>query len=118
MVDKPHLDEEALAELQDVMEDEFETLINTYLSDSRDRIESLKKAISDGDAEALAHTAHSFKGSCINIGAPRLGALCREVEKAGQDGRLSDVQPVLDTIDAEFQRVTDALHTLMAGGAE
>ncbi|MFP3977953.1 Hpt domain-containing protein [Marinobacter sp. KMM 10035] len=117
MVDKPHLDEEALAELQDVMEDEFETLINTYLSDSRDRIESLKKAISDGDAGALAHTAHSFKGSCINIGAPRLGALSREVEKAGQDERLSDAQPVLAAIEVEFQRVTDALHTLMAGRA-
>lgn len=118
MVDKPHLDEEALAELQDVMEDEFGTLIHTYLSDSRDRIESLKSAINGADAEALANTAHSFKGSCINIGAPRLGALCREVEKAGLENRLGDVPPALDAVEAEFKRVTDALHTLMAGSGE
>mgnify|MGYP004274314837 CR=1 FL=1 len=35
MNDKPHLDVEALAELQDVMEDEFDVLIQTYLADSR-----------------------------------------------------------------------------------
>lgn len=117
MVDKPHLDEEALAELQDVMEDEFETLIHTYLSDSRERIESLKAAMNDGDADAVAKTAHSFKGSCINIGATRLGVLCREVEKAGIEDRLGDAQPALGSIEEEFQRVTEALHALMAGGA-
>lgn len=117
MVDKPHLDEEALAELQDVMEDEFEMLIQTYLKDSKERIESLKAAMKDGNADTFAKTAHSFKGSCINIGAPRLGALCRKAEKAGQEERLNDAPPVLVAIEAEFQQVTGALHTLMAGGA-
>lgn len=116
MVDTPHLDEEALAELQDVMEDEFDMLIQTYLNDSRERIESLKAALNEGRVDAFAKTAHSFKGSCINIGAPRLGELCREAEKAGRDERLSDVLPVLDAIEVEFQRVTDGLHTLMARG--
>src|SRR5690554_1499436 len=40
MNDKPHLDEEALAELKDVMEEEFDVLIQTYLADSRSRIEA------------------------------------------------------------------------------
>lgn len=116
MVDKPHLDEEALAELQGVMEDEFEMLIRTYLSDSQERIESLKGAMKDGDSDVFAKTAHSFKGSSINIGAPRLGELCREAEEAGQNGSLNEASPVLEAIKAEFQRVTDALNTLMARG--
>ncbi|MGO1501404.1 MAG: Hpt domain-containing protein [Marinobacter sp.] len=117
MVDKPHLDEEALSELQDVMEDEFEMLIQTYLNDSKERIESLKAAMNGGGADGFAKTAHSFKGSCINIGAPRLGELCREAEKIGQDERLSDAPVALGAIEAEFRRVTDGLHTLMARGA-
>ena len=72
MNDKPHLDVEALAELQDVMEDEFDVLIQTYLADSRSRIDGLKEALATADPEHFAKTAHSFKGSCINIGAPRL----------------------------------------------
>jgi HPt (histidine-containing phosphotransfer) domain-containing protein len=71
-----------------------------------------------GDADAFAKTAHSFKGSCINIGAPRLGALCREAETAGQNERLGEVPPVLDAIQEEFQQVTDALNRLMAQGVE
>lgn len=118
MVDKPHLDEEALAELQDVMEHEFEMLIQTYLNDSKERIKSLEQALSDGDADAFAKTAHSFKGSCINIGAPRLGMLCQDAEKAGQEKRLSEAQPAVAAIKAEFTRVTAGLDTLLARGAQ
>ena len=63
MTDKPHLDEEALAELRDVMEDEFEVLIQTYVADSRDRIRGLQEALRADDRDAFAKTAHSFKGS-------------------------------------------------------
>ncbi|WP_144822257.1 Hpt domain-containing protein [Marinobacter piscensis] len=116
MVDQPHLDEEALAELQDVMENEFGTLVETYLSDSKERIESLQKAAADGDADSFTRTAHSFKGSCINIGAPRLGELCRTAEQAGRDNRLQDVPPLLAAIETEFRQVTDAFHRLLARG--
>lgn len=117
MVDKPHLDEEALAELQDVMENEFSILIQTYLNDSKERIAGLKAAMDEGDADAFAKTAHSFKGSCINIGAPRLGELCKEAETAGQNECLGEVPPVLHAIEEEFQQVKNALNTLMARGA-
>ncbi|WP_417513822.1 Hpt domain-containing protein [Marinobacter sp.] len=116
MVDKPHLDEEALAELRDVMEDEFEMLIQTYLGDSKERIDSLKGAVMAGDSDAFIKTAHSFKGSCINIGAPRLGELCRKAEKVGQNESLAEAPPVLEEIDEEFQRVTEAFGALMERG--
>ncbi|MDO6440814.1 MULTISPECIES: Hpt domain-containing protein [unclassified Marinobacter] len=116
MVDKPHLDKEALAELRDVMEDEFEMLIQTYLVDSKERIDSLKGAAMAGDSDAFAKTAHSFKGSCINIGAPRLGELCRNAEKIGQNENLAEVPPVLEAIEYEFQQVTEAFGALMERG--
>ena len=76
MTDKPHLDEEALAELRDVMEDEFEVLIQTYVADSRDRIRGLQEALRADDSDAFAKTAHSFKGSCINIGCINMDGIC------------------------------------------
>lgn len=105
MNDKPHLDEEALAELRDVMEDEFAILIETYLNDSRDRIAALGLALEQGDADEFRATAHSFKGSCINIGAPRLGALCFQAEQSGRESRLDDGAACLKEIEAEFQQV-------------
>lgn len=114
MTDKPHLDEEALAELRDVMEDEFEVLIQTYLADSRDRIRALREALKAEDSDTFAKTAHSFKGSCINIGAPRLGEICLKAEMAGKESRLGDAPDLLNDIDQEFAQVIHGLDGLMA----
>ncbi|AOY87205.1 histidine kinase [Marinobacter salinus] len=113
MNNKPHLDEEALAELQDVMDDEFEVLIQTYLGDSRERIAGLRKAIELEDADAFAKMAHSFKGSCINIGAPHLGELCMMAEVAGKENRLEDASAMVDNIETEFRTVTRMLEGLV-----
>lgn len=114
MNDKPHLDVEALAELQDVMEEEFEVLIQTYLADSRSRIDSLKEALQAGDADQFAKAAHSFKGSCINIGAPRLGALCFEAEQLGKQLSLAPASGVLERIETEFSEVSRRLQNFDA----
>ena len=114
MNDKPHLDEEALTELQEVMEDEFNVLIETYLKDSSDRISYLRTAIGSSDPDAFAKTAHSFKGSSVNIGAPRLGALCLKAEEAGLENRLGDAGNVVDDIETEFQRVEQTLKRFLA----
>jgi len=114
MNDKPHLDEEALTELQDVMEDEFDVLINTYLKDSSDRISSLRDAIGSADPDAFAKTAHSFKGSSINIGAPKLGELCLEAENAGKANRLTEASSVVDAIESEFQQIEKTLKGFLA----
>ncbi|MCK7543450.1 Hpt domain-containing protein [Marinobacter bryozoorum] len=102
---KPHLDEEALAELRDVMEDEFDILIQTYINDSRERIQSLHQALSENDPDAFSRTAHSFKGSSINIGASRLGDLCLQVEKAGREGDLDAARQVMAPLETEFATV-------------
>lgn len=109
MNDKPHLDNEALAELREVMEDEFDVLIRTYLSDSCERIDVLRSSLSERDAEAFTKSAHSFKGSCINIGAPRLGLLCSDAELAGKEERLDEAVHILDSIQSEFTVVRQLL---------
>ena len=105
MNDKPHLDEEALAELRDVMEDEFDILIQTYISDSRDRIDALHQALSDKDPDVFTKAAHSFKGSSVNIGAPRLGALCLRIERCGREGDLETGRQLMAALEAEFGTV-------------
>lgn len=105
MNDRPHLDEEALAELRDVMEDEFAILIQTYISDSRERIRSLRHALTAEDSDRFARTAHSFKGSSVNIGAARLGAICQQAERAGRDARLHQAAQLVDALESEFETV-------------
>lgn len=114
MSDDAHLDHDALAELKDVMEEDFDILLETYLSDSRTRLEALKEAADGEDSEAFAKTAHSFKGSCINIGALRLGELCYEAEQSGKAGDMSQAQRMLSEIVTEFDLVESQLRSYLS----
>lgn len=113
MTDKPHLDEEALAELRDVMEDEFDVLIQTYINDSADRIATLRQALDAEDDDSFTKSVHSLKGSSVNIGAPLLGALCLQAETAARTGELSEAAKVLDVIEREFQTVRGLFEKLL-----
>lgn len=77
MAESP-LDLEALAELRQVMDDEFEILLTTFLDDAVQRLAAIRAARSD--TEALRRAAHAFKGSSSNIGAVELAERCFALE--------------------------------------
>lgn len=101
MADK-HLDRDVLSALQEVMEDEYPMLLDTFLADSEERLRLLRKA---GDAETLGATAHSFKGSCSNMGAVRLAHLCHELEQRARQTPLAGIEQLVGAIDGEFATV-------------
>jgi HPt (histidine-containing phosphotransfer) domain-containing protein len=94
-----HLDLDVLSALREVMEDEFSTLIDTFLADSEERLKVLRVA----DSVALfVDTAHSFKGSSSNMGAVRLTELCHRLEQQASSSSCTDVQELVREIDREF----------------
>ena len=97
-----HLDPEVLSGLQDVMESEYPTLLETFLHDSQARVEALRNA--RDDAKALGRIAHSFKGSSGNLGAVRLAQLCQRLE-AESVGPASNLGALVDQIEHEFALV-------------
>ncbi len=104
-----HIDLSALAELREVMEEEFDILLETFLHDSEERVEQIKSAVSAHDAEALARAAHSFKGSCTNVGVPVLAQLCMEAEMKGKNGELEGIEALVDAIEKAFSDVSRLL---------
>ncbi|WLD57020.1 Hpt domain-containing protein [Salinispirillum sp. LH 10-3-1] len=72
------LDLRALTELQNIMEEDFILLIETFISDADDRMNDILEAV--GDWQRLRRAAHAFKGSSSNIGAIKLANLCKALE--------------------------------------
>lgn len=107
-----HIDQVALGELKMIMESDFDLLITTFVNDSRDRISALRSAIAAGDANAVRASAHSFKGSSLNICAPLLSELCRQLEAEGKEGQLISAPELLASIEAEFAAVCASLGSL------
>lgn len=97
-----HLDRDVLNSLQDIMEDEYPVLLDTFVTDSEERLRLLKSAEHDQDAQAMRRAAHSFKGSCSNMGAKVLADSCRDLEELARRGDLAESAPMLERIEREF----------------
>ena len=96
------LDGNVLAALREVMEDEYPVLLDAFLLDSEKRLKMLHIACERGDVEQLRQTAHSFKGSCGNMGAVQLADLCRQLEELAGDQRLDGSAALIEGVEREF----------------
>lgn len=105
-----HLDIGALQDLKDIMESEFETLVNTFITDSQNKVDELGKVIEQKNSEELRKVAHSLKGSSSNVCAFRLSELARQLEMMGKDGTLSGAEDILASLHEEFVVVSDILN--------
>lgn len=97
-----HLDPNVLSALQEIMEDEYPTLVDTFLADSEQRLQLLKQA---ADATQFLETAHSFKGSSSNMGAVGLASLCHELEERVRQQPLYGIEDLINRIDQEYLEV-------------
>ncbi|WJN57649.1 Hpt domain-containing protein [Pseudomonas sp. SO81] len=97
-----HLDQSVLASLLDVMGEEYPVLLDTFLLDSEERQRHIHEAMAAQDAQALRLAAHSFKGSCSNMGATLLAGLCKNLEEAARRERLDEAPALIEQIGREF----------------
>jgi HPt (histidine-containing phosphotransfer) domain-containing protein len=108
-----HLDQNAVQELRGIMGSDFALLVQTFIRDSAQRIESIRAGANTGDADQLRRAAHSFKGSAANMGAPRLADLCRALEELGRLGDASGAYPLVDDLVIEYGAVERELTALL-----
>ncbi|WP_271408456.1 Hpt domain-containing protein [Pseudomonas sp. Q1-7] len=97
-----HLDHSVLSALRDVMESEFPVLLDTFLTDSSERLRQIHRAVALADSQALRLAAHSFKGSCSNMGAAVLAGLCKQLEETARREQLADATALVLQIEQEF----------------
>lgn len=106
----PRIDQEAISELKEMLEDEFADLIDTYINDTKTKLVLLAEEVSNEDAGAVRKLAHSLKGASINIGIMALGALCHDLEELAKAEQVSGFQTGLDAINAEFEQLIPELN--------
>lgn len=102
-----HLDYSVLSTLQEVMEEEFPTLLDVFLKDSEYRIAQLRQFLGGPgfDLQELGLMAHSFKGSSGNMGALQLADLCNELEQCSRREEVVGLEDLLARIDLEYLTV-------------
>ncbi len=87
-------------------------LIKLFMQELPNYLNELQKAIADQDGEALYLAAHKFKGATSILGAHRVVELCKNLEKYGRAGTLSDATAQLPQMKIECEEVIQFLITL------
>ncbi len=110
---QPPLDPTVLADLLALGgEDDPEFLnraIGCFLRDTPKRLVVVRDAVGQGNARALEQAAHSLKGSCSNIGARQMVALCLALEERGRAGSVKGAETLLAPLENAFDRVRRAV---------
>lgn len=100
-----HIDQAVLDMLREVMLDEFHVLLQTFILDSEERLQLIQQSFEQQDMWSLRQAAHSFKGSCSNMGAVFLASLCQQLEDAARSDETLPLLELLQQISNEFALV-------------
>lgn len=109
----PLLDHEILAELRDIMENEFANLIDRFLQDLPVQLNLLQDAVCQNSATQVHRIAHKLKSSCGNLGATRLTEWTRRLEQAGRQNTLDGVAEMLKETHATAEETMIELRALL-----
>ncbi|TJZ54121.1 response regulator [Streptomyces piniterrae] len=84
-------------------------LVDAFLEDSPELIESLRRGLDEGEAGELRRAAHTLKSHAHTFGFPRLVQPCQDAEELGAGGDLSAAAPLVSRIEVEYRAARDGL---------
>jgi HPt (histidine-containing phosphotransfer) domain-containing protein len=76
-----------------------------FVESSRELLQQLDNAMSEGKADAVRLYAHSIKGAAANIGADAAAAKAAIIEDAGRDGQLDLAKQVMPGLQQRLDPV-------------
>ena len=84
-------------------------LMRLFLEDCPERVADLRAAVVSGDPAHVQRAAHVVKGSVGTFGACCARDCAADLERAGRERRFDDAPALLAALEAELDRVSDAL---------
>lgn len=103
----PVLDQGALQRLMDIGKQTdpgfLQQILDMFTRQAPQNLIEIREAVDRGDFNTLWKSAHKLKGTCLNIGAKRLGELCRSIEKKGKGLEISGLQSLCMQLEPVYQ---------------
>jgi two-component system sensor histidine kinase/response regulator len=83
--EEPILDDSRIRNFRENYPDIVERLVALFADSTPPLLDELEAAAVGGDDEQVRKLAHKLKSSCDNVGATRMAALCRQLERSDGD---------------------------------
>ncbi len=84
-----------------------------FLSGCNQSLADIGKALTDGDMNKLASSAHSLKGSVGNFAAERAFLTAQSIEHSARDGDLEGSRQAFATLSLEIESLKTALEKII-----
>jgi two-component system sensor histidine kinase/response regulator len=107
------IDREALLEELDDDKDMLRTMLQMFEKDAAVRLPNLRQAVADGSVELIASEAHALKGGVGNFFADAAFAAADALESAARSGDIADAGNLLTKLEAELDRVKQAIAAIL-----
>lgn len=103
------IDDEQFEDMQDLLEEDFAGLLQTYIVDSKQRIVLMQTAQAANDNANGFEAAHALKGASANLGATQLIALSGQLQEACRAQQISQQAALIEQISVALQQVELAI---------
>ncbi len=80
-------------------------IIEDFISDVTGQLNTIEKALEEGDSEKIKKEAHAVKGGALNINADALSNIAYELEMAGKAGDLEKASAQFKILKSELNRL-------------
>jgi HPt (histidine-containing phosphotransfer) domain-containing protein len=87
--------------------------VQMFIQEATTRLDDAHRALASGDLVVMRLAAHSLRGACGMLRAPRMQALATRLEEA-VDGQGCNLAAMIRELDDEFARLRPLLHPYMA----
>ena len=111
------IDRGVLEELYEIMEDDFVSVLESYLKSAPGLMHAIRDAVKEGDMDGLVKSAHPLKSSSANVGAMELSILARELEFKGRQGDASGLVASYNQAADIYRRSISELKTIVDKGS-
>lgn len=89
-------------------------IINIFIDEYPERMETLRKNIDEKDFDQIKFNAHSMKGVVANFVAPEVQELARQLEIKGANKDPEDVEELFNRLKEKAGQVIEELEVLKA----
>jgi two-component system, sensor histidine kinase and response regulator len=84
-------------------------LVELFLQDYPQLLDSLRDAIGENDSTTVKRAAHTIKGALLNFGAKRAADAALELEAAGKQGDLCDARSLCERLESQLNAIRPTL---------
>ncbi len=114
--DGPVLDRERVQMLEQLTKDGisfFERTGTSFLRRYAEMVDVIARAVADDDATATSAAAHALKGTALNLGLPRVGAVAGRMEHRREQDDPESPEVLLAQLESEVRRAVHALESAL-----